>query len=220
MKAEDRMKKSWRVLIGLSLCIQIAAANAVESPRHKSIYDYSLVALDGKVVSLSAYKGKVLLVVNLASKSIYSDQIAALNNLQKDYSEKGLVILGIPSNDFGSEELADSVAVEKFYRDTAKASFAIFSKACLRGNDEIPLARFLTDPKEGAAGGEIHWNFTKFVVDREGKPVLRFESDSDPSDPDFRVKIEQVLNGTFKKKSGGEKEAAPEGADDDEDGGV
>lgn len=213
------MKKSWHVLIALLLGVQLAAAGAVESVRHKSIYDYSLVGLDGKVVSLSAYKGKVLLIVNLASKSIYTDQITALNDLQKSYSEKGLVVLGIPSSDFGAEELSDGPAIEKYYHDKAKASFTIFSKACLRGNDEIPLAHFLTDPKDGAAGGEIHWNFTKFVVDREGKPVLRFESDSDPSDPDFRVKIEQVLNGTFKKKGSGEKDAAPAAGEDDEDDG-
>ncbi len=214
------MKKSWHVLVSLLLGAQLAFAGAPEAAKHKSsIYDYSLVGLDGKVVSLSSYKGKVLLIVNLASKSIYSDQIAALNDLQKTYSDKGLVVLGIPSGDFGAEELADTTAIEKYYHDTAKASFTVFSKACLRGTDEIPLAHFLTDPKEGPSGGEIHWNFTKFIVDREGKPILRFESDSDPSDPDFRVTLEKVLDGTF-KKGGGDKGPAPAGGDDDDDGGI
>lgn len=211
------MKKSWLVLrLLIVLLISAHFAGAAEADKHKSIYDYSLVALDGKVVPLSTYKGKVLLIVNLASKSIYNDQIAALNDLQKSYSDKGLVILGIPSADFGSQELPDSTAIEKYYHDTAKASFTVFSKACLRGTDEIPLAHFLTDPKEGTPGGDIHWNFTKFLVDREGKPILRYESDADPADPDFRVTLEKVLNGTYKKKGNGDKKAGP--ADDDDDG--
>ncbi|HEY9127307.1 MAG TPA: glutathione peroxidase [Acidobacteriaceae bacterium] len=215
------MKKSWHVLACLLLSAHFAVAGAVEATKHKSIYDYSLVALDGKVVSLSAYKGKALLIVNLASKSIYSDQIAALNDIEKAYADKGLVVLGIPSSDFGSEELTDSAAVEKYYHETAKAGFTVFSKACLRGNDEIPLAHFLTDPKEGTPGGEIHWNFTKFVVNREGKPILRYESDADPADPDFRVTLEKVLDGSF-KKGGGDKGGPPAagGDDDDDDGGI
>jgi glutathione peroxidase len=213
------MQRLWQVLIGLLLCAQIACAAAPEAAKHKSIYDYSLVGLDGKVVSLSTYKGKVLLIVNLASKSIYSDQIAALAELQKTYSDKGLVILGIPSSDFGAEEAADNSAIEKYYHDTAHANFTVFSKACVRGNDAIPLVHFLTDPKEGTPGGDIHWNFTKFVVNREGQAILRFESDSDPSDPEFRVKLEQVLDGTFKKKGATPKDGAPPAGDDDEDDG-
>lgn len=211
------MKKSWGVLAWLLLGAQFAFAGAAESAKHKSVYDYSLVAPDGKVVPLSTYKGKVILIVNLASKSIYSDQIAAFNALEKSYADKGLVVLGIPSSDFGSEELTDNAAIDKYYHETAKAAFPIFSKACLRGNDEIPLAHFLTDPKEGTPGGEIHWNFTKFIINREGKPILRYESDTDPADPDFRVTLEKVLDGTFKK--GGEKGPAPAGGDDDDDDG-
>lgn len=210
------MKKSWPVWVGLLLGSQLVFAGANEPAKHKSIYDYSLVAMDGKVVPLSTYKGKVLVIVNLASKSIYNDQIAALNDLQKDYAGKGLVVIGIPSSDFGSEELTDSAALEKYYHETAKATFTVFSKACLRGNDEIPLAKFLTDPKDGASGGEIHWNFTKFIVNREGKPILRLESDANPAEPQFHVKIEQILDGKFKKKGGESKDGPPSSADDDD----
>jgi glutathione peroxidase len=213
------MKTLCNVLAALLLSSQFACGHGAETARHKSIYDYSLVALDGKVVSLSAYKGKVVLIVNLASKSIFKDQVVALNDLQKTYSAKGLVILGIPSSDFGAEEATDNAAIEKYYHDTAHAAFSVFSKACVRGNDEIPLVHFLTDPKEGTGGGDIHWNFTKFLVDREGKPVMRFESDSDPSDPEFRVKLEQVLDGTFKKKGADSKDSKAPGGDEDEDDG-
>jgi len=213
------MLRLWKALAVLLLCALPAGAIAADAAKHKSIYDYSLVDFDGKVVSLSTYKGKVLLIVNLASKSIYNDQIAALSELQKTYSDKGLVILGIPSSDFGAEEASDNAAIAKYYHDTAHANFPVFSKASVRGNDAIPLVHFLTDPKEGTAGGDIHWNFTKFLVNREGQPVLRFESDSDPSDPEFRVKLEQVLDGTFKKKSGSKEGPPPPGDDDDDDGG-
>jgi glutathione peroxidase len=200
-------------------CLPAFAASTAEA-KHKSLYDYSLVGLDGKEVALSTYKGKVLLIVNLASQSIYKSQIAALADLQKTYADKGLVLIGIPSADFGAQELPDNAAIQHYYQDTEKVNFRVFSKASLRGKDCIPLVQFLTNSKDGAGGGEIHWNFTKFVVDREGKPLLRFESDSDPSDPEFRVKIEQVLDGTYKKKEPGGKEGAPPAADDDDDDGV
>ena len=212
------MKIRGHVLLGILLCSQWLLA-ATPQARHKSIYDYSLVALDGKVVSLSTYKGKVLLIVNLASKSIYKNQLPALEDLQKTYADRGLVLVGIPSSDFGSEELPDNTAIQKFYQDTEHINFPVFSKASLRGNTAIPLVHFLTDPKEGVAGGDIHWNFTKFLVNREGQPVLRFEADSDPADPEFRVQLEQVLDGTFKKKESPKEGGSPAG-DDDEDGGM
>jgi len=183
----------------------------------KTIYDYSVVSLDGKVVSLQTYKGKVLLIVNLASKSIYGDQLKALEDLQKTYADKGLVVVGIPSTDFGSEELKDNSAIQKFYLDTEHVNFQVVSLSTVRGKDTLPLIHFLTDPKDGAGGGDIHWNFTKFLVDRNGHPVLRLEADTDPADPEFRVKIEQVLDGTFKKKEAGPKTGPPTGDDDGDD---
>jgi glutathione peroxidase len=205
------------LIVSLFLSLVSAAAPV----KHKSIYDYSLVGLDGKEVSLSTYKGKVLLIVNLASESIYNNQIGALEELQKTYADKGLVLIGIPSADFGAEEPGDSVAIKHFYQETNHVSFPVFAKASLRGKEAIPLVKLLVDPKDGAGGGEIHWNYTKFLVDREGKPLLRFEVDSDPADPEFRVKVEQILNGTYKKKTSPEREGEkPPADDDDDDGGV
>jgi len=195
---------------------QIAIAADAPAPRHKSLYDYSLVSLDGNVVPLSGYKGKVVLIVNLASKSIYNRQIAALNELQKTYADKGLIVVGIPSTDFGAEELTDNAAIQKYYQESAHAGFKVFSKACLRGKDAIPLVRFLTDPKDGVTGGDIHWNFTKFLVDREGTPLVRFESDSEPFDAEFRLKVEQVLDGTYKKKDAKDTGATAQDGDEDD----
>jgi len=209
----------WRPLFCIVVCSLWVQAARAQPAKTKSIYDYSLVTLDGKDVSLSAYKGKVLLIVNLASQSIYKNQMSALEDLQKTYADKGLQLIGIPSSDFGAQELADNAAIQHYYFDTVHVNFPVFSKASLRGKDAIPLVHFLTDPKEGTAGGELHWNFTKFLVDRQGRPVLRLEADSDPADPEFRVKLEQVLDGTYKKKAPSGKEDAAPTSDDDDDGG-
>jgi glutathione peroxidase len=155
------------------------------------------------------------LIVNLASQSVYRDQIDALNQLQKTYADQGLVVIGIPSADFGGEELKDGDALRKYYRDTAKVGFPVFALASLRGVNEIPLYRFLTDPKVGVSGGGIHWNFTKILVDRKGVPLARFEVEQDPSDPDFQVTIESALAGKLKKKAGGKEDKG--GGDDDDD---
>ncbi|WP_263352881.1 glutathione peroxidase [Acidicapsa acidisoli] len=205
-------------MLGVLFCLQWTLLWSSTPPAHKTVYDYSLVGLDGKEVPLSAYKGKVLLIVNIASKSIYKNQISALGEIQKAYSDKGLIVVGIPSSDFGAQELVDNTAIQHYYIDDQHVVFQIFSKASLRGKDCIPLIHFLTDAKEGTGGGEVHWNFTKFLVDRQGQPVLRFETDSDPADPEFRVKLEQVLDGTFKKKDSAPKESKQASDDNDDDG--
>jgi glutathione peroxidase len=204
-------------ILAILISIQVVVALSAAPSAPKSVYDYSLVTLDGKEASLSAYKGKVLLIVNLASQSIYKTQISALEELQKLYGDKGLVVVGIPCGDFGGEELADNKAIRGFYSDAQHVTFQVFSKASLRGKDSIPLIHFLIDPKEGTGGGDIHWNYTKFLVDRQGQPVLRLETDSDPGDPEFRVTLEEVLKGTFKKKSVPKKDSNTP-PDDGEDG--
>jgi glutathione peroxidase len=184
----------------------------------KTVYDYSLVDLDGKETPLSTFKGKLLLIVNLASQSIYHDQIGALNQLQKTYADQGLVVIGIPSADFGAEELKDPAALRQYYRETAHVGFPVFACASMRGAKEIPLYRFLTDAKQSVPGGDIHWNFTKFLVDRQGSPLARFEVHEDPADVDFHVTIENALAGKLKRKSESAKdEKAPDDDDSDDD---
>jgi glutathione peroxidase len=220
MALEEIMKFSCRVFLGLFSIVYLPLAFGATPATHQTVYDYSLVSLDGKETPLATYKGKVLLIVNLASQSIYKSQMNALEELQKDYADKGLVVVGIPSGDFGAQELADNAAIQHYYLDAEHVNFQVFSKASLRGKDSIPLVHFLTDPKEGAGGGDIHWNFTKFLVNREGKAILRFEADSDPADPEFRVTLEQVLNGTYKKKGAPAKEGPAQSDDDEDDDGV
>jgi glutathione peroxidase len=229
---QSRMKRNFLILLlaVLSVCGVPAAGERQKAENQKAdkqktdatkakktIYDYSLVDLDGKVTPLTSFKGKLLLIVNLASQSTYHDQIEALAELQKIYADQGLVVIGIPSADFGGEELKDPAARRKYYRETAHVTFPIFTCASLRGVNEIPLYRFLTDPKQGLPGGDIHWNFTKFLVDREGLPLARYEVDEDPADVDFHVTIESALAGKLKKKGESAKEDKALGDDDSDD---
>ncbi len=195
---------------------QKPAEKEKEKPK-QTVYDFSLVGLDGKVVSLSAYKGKVLLIVNLASQSVYRSQIDALSDLAKSYESQGLVVLGIPSAEFGSQELKDTAEIRKYYLDTAKVTFTVFAPATLTGVNAIPLYHFLTDPKDGLPGGELHWSFTKFFIGRDGKPLARYEVGDDPSDVDFHVVVEKALAGKLKPKGGKGPEKG--GGDDDDDDG-
>lgn len=205
------------LLFLLAVAVASPLSALVDEPHAKqTVYDFSLVDLDGKVVPLSSYKGKLLLIVNLASQSVFHDQVAALNDLQKTYAADGLVVLGIPSSDFGGQELKDSAELRKYYIDTVHAGFPVFARASLTGSNAIPLYRFLCDAKLGLPGGDIHWNFSKFLVDREGHPLARYEAGEDPADLDFHVAIEQALAGKFKKQPAAKKSEAAGDEDDDD----
>ena len=200
------------------LAAVLAAATAAlpeQKASKQSVYDFSLVDINGKTVPLASYKGKVMLIVNLASKSSYRDQIAALNNLQKTYGAQGLVVVGIPSPDFGAMELKDTSAVRQYYIEKLHVAFPIFAPAKMRGVETIPLYTFLCDPKLGVPGGELHWSFTKFLIGREGEPLARYEVGDDPQDPDFHVAIESALAGKLKKQSEQKKDAADADRDDE-----
>lgn len=205
------------ILPGCALLVLAEDPKTQPSKSKKTVYDYSLVDLDGKEIQLSSFKGRLLLIVNLASQSIYRDQIDALNELQKTYADQGLVVIGIPSADFGGEELKDAEALRKYYRETAHANFRIYACASLRGVNEIPLYRFLTDAKQSLPGGDIHWNFTKFLVDRQGMPLARYEVDEDPADVAFHVTVENALAGKLKKKGQSAKGDEAGGEDDSDD---
>jgi glutathione peroxidase len=213
-------RRSFALILIAFLFAFLACASCApgEEPKSKqSVYNFSLVDLDGKVVPLSTYKGKLLLIVNLASQSAFHDQIAALSDLAKTYAADGLVVIGIPSSDFGEQELKDPAALRKYYIDTEHVTFPVFARASLHGASTIPLYQFLCDPKDGLPGGEIHWNFSKFIIDREGKPLARYEAAEDPADLDFHVLIETALAGKMKKQSGKPKGETAAGDDDDDD---
>jgi glutathione peroxidase len=208
-----------RIFAGVCfLALTLAAGRSAPAEKDKkTLYDYSLVAFDGKEVPLSTFKGKVLLIVNLASQSIFKDQITQLEELQKTYKDKGLVVLGVPSNDFGAQEPGTDAEIEKTYSSVFHLSFPVFARASVRGKDQAALYAFLTSDKKGGTGGDVRWSYTKFVVDRAGKVVARFEPDVPPNSPELGATIEEVLAGRFKppaQKGGGE-EKKPD-ADRDE----
>lgn len=194
-----------RILTALLFLVSGAFAQA--APAKLTVYDFSLVDQTGAVVPLSQYKGKVLLIVNLASQSVYSNEIAALNDLEKTYGSQGLQVLGIPSPDFGGEELKDPAALRAYYTNTAHADFPVFARATITGVHAIPLFQFLCDPKQSVPGGDLRWSYTKFLIDRNGKPLARYEVDVDPADADFQVAIELALAGKFKPAPGEKPEA-------------
>lgn len=207
-----------RVLVTCFLVALLAgefAAFPDQKPSKPSIYDFSLVDINGKTVPLSNYKGKVLLIVNLASQSTYRDQISALNDLQTAYGGQGLVVVGIPSSDFGGKELKDAAAVRQYYIDNLHVAFPLFAPARTHGVETIPLYSFLCDAKASLPGGELHWSFTKFIVDRDGQPLARYEVSENPAEASFHVIIETALAGKLKKQSEVKKDEPIGDQDDD-----
>ncbi len=160
----------------------------------KSVYNFTLDSIDGQPVRLSQYHGKVLMLVNVASKCGYTPQYAGLESLYKKYKDRGLVIVGIPANNFASQEPGTNEEIKKFCSNKYNVSFPMMSKVSVVGPDKTPLYAFLTDKAiHPHIGGDIQWNFTKFLFDRNGKPVARFEPAVTPDDPQVTAAIETAL---------------------------
>ena len=158
-----------------------------------SVYDFSLPSIDGQPASLSTYKGKVVLMVNVASKCGYTPQYAALQSTYEKYKDQGFVILGFPANNFGAQEPGTNAEIKTFCSTKYNVTFPMFSKISVKGSDAAPLYQFLTEKANPAVAGEIKWNFTKFLVDRNGKVVQRFEPAVTPDSPEVLAAIEKLL---------------------------
>ena len=177
-----------RLVVVLSVCGVLLRATTV--------LDYIPVSIDGKTTPLASYRGKVLLIVNVASHSNFTPQYEGLEALYQKYKDQGLVILAFPSDDFGKEEPDGNDAVKQFVADKYKVTFPMFAKLLLAGDHMSPLFQFLTDKQANpTTGGPIRWNFTKFLADRDGKIVQRFEPDVAPDAPELAVAIEKALRG-------------------------
>jgi glutathione peroxidase len=164
--------------------------------RATTVLDYIPLSIDGKPVPLSSFRGKVLLIVNVATHSNFTPQYEALQTLYTKYREQGLVVLAFPSNDFGQEEPDGDDAIKKSVAEKYKVTFPLFAKIPLAGEHVAPLYQFLTDKQANPnSGGPVRWNFTKFLVDREGKVVQRFEPDVTPDAPELAAAIEKALKG-------------------------
>ena len=179
-----------KLAIVLTLCV---AAVCMATPVN-SIYSFQLKSIDGQPVSLRSYRGKVLLVVNVASKCGYTPQYAGLEALYEKYKDRGLVIVGIPANNFAAQEPGTNAEIKTFCRNKYNVSFPMMSKVSVVGEDKAPLYAYLTDKSiNPQIGGDIKWNFTKFLFDRNGKPVERFEPAVTPDSPQVTAAIESAL---------------------------
>ena len=178
----------------------------------KTAYAYVLPGGDGKDVPLSSFKGKVVLVVNLARNSSYNEQLPALIKLSETYKEKGLIVIGVPSNDFGAAEPGTDAEIQKFYKTDNKVPFPVMSRSLLIGDEKIPLYEYLTKGRATPTAGNVHWNYTKFLIDKNGKEIARLEPDVAPDSPEMLSTLDQIFSGTYKAKPK-EEPAGPQSSD-------
>jgi glutathione peroxidase len=138
-------------------------------------YDIRLTRIDGTEATLAEYRGKTMLIVNTASECGYTPQYAGLEALYREFQHQGLIVLGFPSNDFGKQEPGDNAQIEAFCDETFGVTFPMFAKTAIKGSDGHPLFKWLAGEKPGLLGIQaIKWNFTKFLVDKNGTPVKRY----------------------------------------------
>jgi glutathione peroxidase len=176
------------VLLSLVFCAAALLAG------EKTIYDFTLNSIDGQPVPLADYKGKVVLLVNVASRCGFTPQYSALESLYEKYKDRGFVIMGIPANNFGAQEPGTNQEIKTFCSSKYNVTFPMMSKVSVKGSDKTPLYQFLTDKSASPkTGGEIQWNFTKFLVGPDGRIVARFEPGVTPDSPEVTGAIEKTL---------------------------
>jgi glutathione peroxidase len=158
-----------------------------------SVYNFTLPSIDGEPVSLSSYKGKVILLVNVASRCGFTPQYSALESLYEKYKDQGFVILGFPANNFGGQEPGTNAEIRSFCTLKYNVTFPMFAKVSVKGADCTPLYQYLTRQANPSLAGDIKWNFTKFLIDRHGRVVARFESPLKPDSPEMVEAIEKLL---------------------------
>jgi glutathione peroxidase len=157
--------------------------------------DFTVKDIHGKDAKLSEYKGKVVMIVNVASKCGYTPQYKALEAVYKKYADKGFVILGFPANDFYEQEPGTDEEIETFCKSKFGVTFPMMSKIVVRGEGQAPLYKFLTEKATaGDFAGDIGWNFNKYIVDRNGNVIARYNSKAKPDDATITDEIEKALN--------------------------
>lgn len=171
-------------LFALGLVMTAAAA--------PNLYDIKVKDIDGKDTTLGAYKGKVVLVVNVASKCGYTPQYMPLEALYQRFKNIGFVVLGFPCNDFGGQEPGTNKDIKEFCSNDYGVTFPLFDKVHAKGDQQHPLYAALTG-KESPFPGPVKWNFTKFLVGRDGRIVQRYESGVAPDDPNLVKAVQEAL---------------------------
>jgi glutathione peroxidase len=184
-------------LLALPTALLLVAAGPVQGQapdKANSVLDFKVKDIDGKMVDLSHYKGDVLLIVNTASKCGYTPQYEGLETIYEKYKDRGFKVLAFPANEFGKQEPGTDPEIKDFCKKNYGVTFPVFSKIVVKGESIHPLYQFLTskqtDPK---FAGDIPWNFTKFLVNRKGEVVARFEPKDEPESPKVTKAIETAL---------------------------
>jgi glutathione peroxidase len=176
----------------LLFCLLFCAATLMAAD--KSVYDFTLNAIDGQPAPLAAYKGKVVLLVNVASRCGYTPQYTALESIYEKYKDRGFVIVVIPANNFGAQEPGTNQEIKTFCSSKYHVTFPMMAKVSVKGGDTTPLYQFLTDKTANPqTSGEIKWNFTKFLIGPDGHVITRFELEVTPDSPEVTSAIEKAL---------------------------
>lgn len=181
------------LLLGIVLGSLPTMLHAQETKK-TSVHQFQVVTIDGKKVELAKYRGKVLVIVNVASECGYTGQYKGLQELYAKHAKDGLAILAFPCNDFGGQEPQGEAKIKEFAKKTYGVEFDLFSKVSILGKNGAPLYQFLqskeTNPKHA---GEVKWNFEKFIIGRDGTIVARFMADVEPDSKDFLETLRKEL---------------------------
>jgi len=180
------IEKLWMVMAVVAFAMVAAPRAGAATPLAGE-----MKTIDGTVVDLASYKGKVVLIVNVASRCGATPQYAGLQKLYDTYKDKGLVVIGFPANDFGAQEPGSDPQIAEFCSSKYGVTFPMFSKITVKGPDKSPLYKTLTESADPP--GEVAWNFEKFLVGKDGEVAARFKTGVQPSDAAFIAAVEAAL---------------------------
>ena len=185
--------KRWAGVFGAGAFLMLAYVTG-QAAEPQSPLDFKMKSITGQEVDLSQYKGKVLLIVNTASRCGFTRQYTDLEKLHEKYAKEGLAVLGFPCNQFGRQEPGSPQQIRDFCTSKYKVSFDLFEKIDVNGKHRAPIYKWLTSPEATPADpGPVGWNFEKFLIGRDGQVIARFRSVVSPSDPKVAAAIETAL---------------------------
>jgi glutathione peroxidase len=186
------MKTAWHA-VRKSLFLGLVLMTATSMFAGSGIYEFTLPSIDGQPTPLANFKGKVILLVNVASRCGFTPQYTGLEALYEKYKDQGFVILGFPANNFGGQEPGTNQEIKTFCSTKYNVTFPIYGKVSVKGADQTPLYQYLTKEADPSHTGDIKWNFTKFLVDRNGNVVERFEPNVTPESENVVTSVEKLL---------------------------
>ncbi len=187
------MKTAWRAGVRQFLFLGLVLMTTTSMFAGSGIYEFTLPSIDGQPMPLSNFKGKVILLVNVASRCGFTPQYTGLEALYEKYKDQGFVILGFPANNFGGQEPGTNQEIKTFCSTKYNVTFPIYGKVSVKGADQTPLYQYLTKEADPSHTGDIKWNFTKFLVDRNGNVVERFEPNVTPESENVVTSVEKLL---------------------------